>query len=73
MAHHVCHATRCTVEVPPRLFMCRRHWYTLPKRLRDLIWQYYEPGQEITKTPTTAYLKAAAECIRFVDEHERAG
>jgi hypothetical protein len=38
---------------------CKRHWFTLPKPLRDRIWATYRPGQEITKTPSLAYLDAA--------------
>lgn len=38
---------------------CRPHWFTLPKPLRDRIWATYRPGQEVTKTPSPAYLEAA--------------
>jgi hypothetical protein len=46
------------VAVPPSLHMCRSHWYTLQKHLRDLIWRHYVPGQEIKKNPTPAYMEA---------------
>jgi hypothetical protein len=49
----------CPVEVPPRLFMCRRHWFTLPLALRREIWRTYHPGQEISRTPSPEYLAAA--------------
>jgi hypothetical protein len=39
---------------------CRRHWFTLPKPLRDRIWKTYRPGQERTKDPSPEYLAAAA-------------
>lgn len=42
---------------------CKAHWFTLPKQLRDLVWLHYKPGQEITKTPSEAYL-ATAELVQ---------
>lgn len=67
---HVCHATGCEVEVPPRIFMCRRHWYLVPKPMRDAIWNSYVPGQEVKKNPTRAYLDAASAAIRAVEKKE---
>lgn len=65
---HTCHWPDCPVEVPPKLWGCRKHWFMLPKRLRDLIWTTYVPGQEITKTPTPAYLAAAVTVQRWIAE-----
>lgn len=56
---HTCHWPGCEIAVPPAMWGCWRHWFTLPKALRDLIWETYVPGQEITKTPSEAYLQAA--------------
>lgn len=56
---HTCHWTDCQREVPPAMWGCRQHWFTLPKSLRDRIWATYRPGQEITKTPSAAYIEAA--------------
>ena len=56
---HVCHWPDCGKPVPPKMWGCKVHWFKLPKHLRDLIWMTYVPGQEITKTPTMAYLEAA--------------
>lgn len=53
---HTCHAHGCDVEVPPKMFMCRRHWYSLPKNVRDAIWDEYTPGQERSKDPSLRYL-----------------
>jgi hypothetical protein len=55
-ARHTCHAHGCDVAVPPKMFMCRGHWYSLPKELRDAIWNEYTPGQERSKTPSLRYL-----------------
>ena len=53
---HTCHAHGCDVAVPPNMFMCKRHWYSLSKAIRDAIWREYTPGQERTKAPTMRYL-----------------
>lgn len=56
---HTCHWPGCTKQVPPAMWGCRFHWFKLPKHLRDEIWRTYRPGQEITLTPSEAYLAAA--------------
>jgi hypothetical protein len=67
---HHCHARGCEVRVPPKMFMCKRHWFTLPKPMRDAIWATYVPGQEITKTPTAAYLDNALAAIEWLAQKE---
>lgn len=57
--HHQCHVRGCTVDVPPKLLMCRRHWYACPSHLRSEVWAHYRPGQEEDKSPTKEYLTAA--------------
>jgi hypothetical protein len=47
---------------------CKTHWFMLPKRLRDRIWATYRPGQEITKTPSTAYLEAVSAVQAWIQE-----
>lgn len=56
---HCCHAFGCEQAVEPKLFMCRAHWYSLPKAMRDAIWAAYRHGQEVDKLPSNAYLIAA--------------
>ncbi len=56
---HTCHWHGCPRNVPPERWGCPGHWKRLPKHLRDAIWAAYRPGQEITKTPSPAYRKAA--------------
>lgn len=70
MNQHSCHAKNCTVAVPPKMFMCKRHWFILPKAYRTAIWDAYVPGQEVTKTPSKAYLTAADACIGYVANYE---
>jgi hypothetical protein len=56
---HTCHWPGCPKAVPPTMWGCSRHWFMLPVELRAEIWRTYKPGQEITKTPSEAYLAAA--------------
>lgn len=63
---HTCHATGCTNEVPPVMFMCRDHWYKLPKGLRDEIWRTYRPGQCDDWNITSEYANAARAGVRYL-------
>lgn len=65
MSHH-CHADGCDEPVPPAMFMCRRHWYMVPRPLQRAIWATYRRGQEIDKRPSDAYLLNADQAVRVV-------
>ena len=67
---HTCHWPGCGVAVPPKMWGCKRHWFTLPKPLRDAIWDAYVPGQEITKTPSAEYMDAAHRVQEWIREFE---
>lgn len=69
MAHH-CHAIQCERTVPPAMFMCRDHWYMVPKRLRGRIWKHYRPGQEDDWEITRKYADAAKLAIKAVAAKE---
>ena len=69
MAHH-CHATACRVEVPPEMFMCKRHWFSLPRSMRNRIWSTYRVGPCDDMNPSDAYCEAAKACVIFVAERE---
>jgi hypothetical protein len=71
-AAHLCHARNCEQPVPPRMLMCARHWRMVPKELQTAVWREYRPGQEISKTPTAAYLAVMVEAIAAV-AHAEAG
>lgn len=67
---HTCHASDCEVPVPRRMFMCKRHWYMVPKPMRDAIWAAYRPGQERRMDPSSEYIDAAMAAVNFVAERE---
>lgn len=57
--NHTCHWPGCFARVKPQFWGCTSHWYSLPRELRAMIWATYNPGQEITKTPSARYLAVA--------------
>lgn len=67
---HRCHAQHCPTEVPPALFMCRRHWLMVPPALRASIKQTFRPGQEVDKNPSAEYLTFATAAIAEVAHKE---
>ena len=69
MTHH-CHAHNCTRSVPPKMFMCRTHWFMVPKDMQSAIWRTYRPGQEIDKRPSDDYLRAASAAVKKVAAKE---
>lgn len=70
MSAHRCHAVGCTLEVPPSLMMCKRHWFMVPKPLRKAVWHHYRSGQEVRKDPSPEYLEAAKAAIKAVETAE---
>lgn len=58
---HHCHWPGCDKPVPPSMWGCKKHWFTLPAYLRKRVWATYRPGQEITKTPSADYIAVAKE------------
>jgi hypothetical protein len=69
MSHH-CHATGCNVKVPPEMFLCRRHWFSLPKPMRDRIWATYRLGQCDDKQISHEYAEAAKEAVTYIANKE---
>lgn len=64
--NHECHWPGCTCQVPPAMWGCKAHWFRLPKRLRDRIWDTYEIGQEVDVTPSDEYLAVAHEVQEWI-------
>lgn len=63
---HTCHWPGCDQQVPPAMWGCRKHWFTLPKPIRDRIWATYQPGQEVSMTPSQAYIEAAEAAQQWI-------
>lgn len=67
---HACHWPGCNVQVPPAKWGCTKHWFWLPKEIRDRIWRAFRPGQEINLTPSREYLDAAAAAQEWIRQRE---
>lgn len=70
---HACHWPGCTRQVPPALWGCRQHWFTLPTYIRDRIWKAYRPGQEIDGAPSQAYVDAARAAEKWIAAEAKKG
>lgn len=71
LRQHHCHADGCDVSVPPKLFMCRKHWSMVPKDLQYKIWEHYQAGQELgLVTPSRLYLEYTDQAKRAVRDLE---
>jgi len=66
---HTCHWPGCQQNVPPAMWGCKPHWFRLPIMLRKRIWDAYVQGQEISKTPSPAYLAAAKDAQAWIALH----
>jgi hypothetical protein len=61
----VCPIPACVAERKPNQMMCRRHWFMVPKPVRDRIWA-------TVRTDLGAYLEAHDEAIATVAMKEGA-
>jgi hypothetical protein len=41
---HQCPGPECTAEIPATMLACRRHWYQVPKVIRDAVWWAWDGG-----------------------------
>lgn len=69
MAHR-CHMTECDTPVPREMFACRRHWFMIPKPIRDRIWATYREGQCDDMNPSQEYCLVAKEAVIAVARKE---
>ena len=53
------------------MFMCKKHWFKLPKAMRDEVWDAYVPDQEDRMDPTDEYIEVAQRCIDYIAQKER--
>ena len=67
---HTCHATSCEVKTSPEMFMCRKHWFMLPKVMRNKIYSTYRVGQCDDWAISKEYSEVAKECVRFIAAKE---
>jgi hypothetical protein len=40
-----CPISGCGEQIDPSRLMCRRHWYAVPRQLRDRVWATWRSGR----------------------------
>ena len=61
---HTCHARGCGTKIPRKMLMCHRHWFKVPKEIRDRVWKHYRPGQEVgVRRIEPEWREAAADAV----------
>lgn len=70
---HQCHWPDCETQVPPAMWGCKTHWFTLPLRLRNEVWAAYRAGQEETMTPSREYVAVAREVQAWIERRKAGG
>lgn len=59
---HNCAAKGCSEEIPDHLLMCRSHWFSVPKPIRDEIWEAYRKEGVLSESYVNA-VTAAREAL----------
>lgn len=58
-----CPVSGCDDQIDPSRLMCRRHWYQVPKQLRDRVWATWRSGERAASPEhQDAVLVAIAAC-----------
>lgn len=66
----VCAAKGCLARVPSSMLMCHKHWFMVPRTLRDRVWRTYR-GDPVPGGGT--YEEAREAAIQFVELKESKG
>ena len=67
-----CAVASCGERVRPGQLMCKPHWFSLPKALRDDVWRTWRRVQRWAGSPIDARLKEIAayrEAVRAATDH----
>lgn len=63
-----CPIAGCGALIDPSRLMCRRHWYLVPRRLRDRVWATWRGGEgALRREHQEAVLIAIAACQEAVN------
>ncbi len=67
-----CPVAGCADRIDPSRLMCRRHWYQVPKAIRDRVWATWRSGAgALTAEHRDAVLAAIAACQRGKAQRSR--
>jgi hypothetical protein len=58
-----CPIAGCGDQIDPSRLMCRLHWYTVPKELRDQVWASWQSGQGAYSRAHRDAVKTAVDAV----------
>jgi hypothetical protein len=58
-----CTIPGCGRQIDPSRLMCREHWYTVPKELRDRVWATWRSGLGAFSTEHQDAVRAAVAAV----------
>lgn len=64
MNSHKCPAPGCTSVVQHYMLACRKHWFSLPRPLRDDVWRAYNNGAGMGSPEHNEAVRAAVEWFK---------
>jgi hypothetical protein len=59
-----CHVPHCNEQIDPSRLMCRRHWYRVPKQLRDQVWATWQSGRGTLSSEHQSAVRMAVSACR---------
>ena len=66
-----CQVPGCDDQIDPSRLMCRRHWYRVPKQLRDRVWATWQSGRGTSSTEHQIAVRLAIAASRYRTGPER--
>lgn len=69
---HECPVDGCEIQVEHEHLMCRKHWFMVPKPLRDQVWRAWQGWQD-GKVSGSEYIEARDQAIAAADEAAKQG
>ena len=69
MSAYVCQAAGCKTIIPPSMFLCRVHWFSLPEPMRAEIIVEELARETKDNLPNAALVAAVARAREWIAEH----
>ena len=68
-----CPIPGCGYQIDPSRLMCRRHWYTVPKELRDRVWATWRSGHGAYSREHQEAVRGAIGAVRAAIDQAQGG
>lgn len=65
---HYCKAPGCKQKVDNCFLMCHKHWYMVPREIRNEIWRTYQPMSWGDLDLFERYVRATEQAIESIHE-----